>query len=306
MLNAELFEAIEEQGWRGRLVPIRRLEELRAEIEMRRQSGLLDEALYREYLSGFVFGPPDTLPAATSVIIVSVPQPQVRLSFWWGGQRKSFLVPPTYLYWRETRRQVEETLARILDAQGYRMAPARVPQKLLAVRSGLAAYGRNNITYVEGMGSFHRPVTFFSDIPCPDDDWREPTVMERCENCVACLRNCPTGAITAERFLIHAERCLTFLNEKPGGVPFPDWVDPSWHNCVVGCMRCQTVCPEDRDVLGWVQDGGEFSEQETALILDGAPMETLPAEMVEKLKQCDLDGLYEHLARNLRPLLLPA
>jgi hypothetical protein len=70
-------------------------------------------------------------------------------------------------------------------------------------------------------------------------------------------------------------------------------------------MICQRACPEDRDVLAWVEDGPEFSEAETALLLETAPLETLPAEMVEKLKQCDLDGLYEHLARNMRPLLLP-
>jgi epoxyqueuosine reductase len=305
-MREELLRTIEERGWRGRLVSIQRLQDLRAEIETRYKDGLLDEGLYREYLSGFVFGPPDTLPDAKSVILVSVPQPQVRLTFHRNGQARSFIVPPTYLYWRKTRGQVAETLAGILEPRGYRIVPAPVPHKLLAVRSGLAAYGRNNITYVDGMGSFHRPVTFFSDVPCVEDEWREPRVMERCENCVACLRNCPTGAITAERFLLHAERCLTFLNEKPGDVPFPDWVDPSWHNCVVGCMRCQSVCPEDKGVLAWVEDGGEFSEDETALLLDRVPLEDLPAGLADKLKQSDLVDYYDHLARNLRALLLPA
>jgi len=37
-----------------------------------------------------------------------------------------------------------------------------VPIDRLAVRGGLATYGRNNVTYVPGMGSFHRLSAFYS------------------------------------------------------------------------------------------------------------------------------------------------
>jgi len=57
-------------------------------------------------------------------------------------------------------------------------------------------------------------------------------VYERCQTCQACLRACPTGAIAVERFLVRAERCVTFRNEKPGSVPFPAWVNPTWQNCL--------------------------------------------------------------------------
>ena len=119
-------------------------------------------------------------------------------------------------------------LAEVLESGGYRAAKAVLPKKLLAVRSGLAAYGKNNITYVPGMGSFHGLVAVFSDLPAPEGTWRDAEMMEACHKCAACRRHCPTGAIDADRFLLRAERCLTFHNEKPVDVPFPGWIDAAW------------------------------------------------------------------------------
>jgi epoxyqueuosine reductase len=168
------------------------------------------------------------------------------------------------------------------------------------VHSGLGAYGKNNICYVDGMGSFHRPVAFYSDFPCQEDNWQEVHMMEACQRCSACLRKCPTGAITSERFLLHAERCITFRNEKPGDVPFPKWIDPSWHNCLVGCLDCQAICPQNRDVLQWIDAGAEFSQEETALFLEGVPLDQLPAATVKKLQHFDMVEYLDLFPRNLR------
>ena len=128
-------------------------------------------------------------------------------------------------------------------------------------------------------------------------------MLESCQNCSACLRHCPVGAITAERFLLHAERCITFHNEKPVDVPFPAWMDPAWHNCLVGCLHCQRVCPENREVWPWVEEGAEFSQEETALLLEGLPFDQLPAATAEKLERLDLDAFVDILPRNLNALL---
>ncbi len=182
------------------------------------------------------------------------------------------------------------------------MAQALIPEKLLAVRSGLGYYGRNNICYVDGMGSFHQPVVFFTDLPCEETNWRESKLMERCNNCSACIRNCPTGAITTERILLHAERCITLYNERPGA--FPDWIDPKWHNCILGCLRCQDACPENKAVLGWVEEKGEFSEEETVLILQEKEFARLPSSTLRKLEQLELPEYYRNLLpRNLAVLL---
>ncbi len=302
-LNAKLLQPLEERRYRGRVVSIERLHELQEEIETRHREGLLDEMFFRKYLADFVFNPPESLPEARSLIVVAVPDPQIRFTFTWNGKRIPLIVPPTYLHWRRTDQRAEDALVEILEPEGYRVAKAVLPKKLLAVRSGLAAYGKNNITYVPGMGSFHRLVVFYSDLPCQQDDWREPKMMERCQKCFACLRHCPTAAITSERFLLHAERCITFHNEQPSDVPFPTWLDASWHNCLVGCLHCQRVCPESKDFFDWVEEGAEFSSEETVLLVEGVPLDQLPAETIKKLEQSDLVGLLDVLPRNLKVLL---
>jgi epoxyqueuosine reductase len=298
-----LLRQLGDRGWKGRVVPIHYLRDLQEEIEGRHRQELFDEEFYQERLAGFEFDSPGDLPEARSLIVVAVPQPQIRFTFSWSGEAVPLVVPPTYLHWRETDEQVEAFVTGILGAEGYRALEVALPEKLLAARSGLGAYGRNNVCYVEGLGSFHRPVALVSDLPCPEDTWQEARMMERCQTCQACLHACPTGAITTERFLLYAERCLTFRNEKPGSVPFPAWVDPAWHNCLVGCMICQRVCPENKEVLGWVEEGVEFSQEETGLLLEGVTPDRLPAPLVEKLRQWDLLDLVDILPRNLGVLL---
>lgn len=105
------------------------------------------------------------------------------------------------------------------------------------MRSGLAEYGKNNICYVSGMGSFLQIVAAYSDLPCSEDGWREPVMMKSCDGCDLCRRVCPTGAIPSDRFLLRGERCIVYHNEKRGDVPFPDWMAASWHNCLIGCMH---------------------------------------------------------------------
>lgn len=299
-MTEELFIQLKERGYKGRIVSIEHLRDLEEEIESRYREGLFDEEFYKERLTSFTFGPPDSMPGVKSLIVVAVPQPQIQIFFTWSGKAVPLIVPPTYLYWRETDKRVEDLLAEILAQAGYSVAQAVLPKKLLAVHSGLGEYGKNNICYVPEMGSFHRLVAFYSDFPCQEDNWQELGMMERCQKCTACIRSCPAGAITLERFLLRAERCITFHNEKPGGVPFPAWIDPSWHNCLVGCLHCQRVCPQNRGFLQWVEGNGIFSEEETAfLLVEGVSLDRLPAATVEKIGRLDLIECLELLPRNL-------
>jgi len=149
------------------------------------------------------------------------------------------------------------------------------------------------------MGSFLQLVAVYSDMPCKEDTWQEPTMMTTCDSCQKCREACPTEAIPSDRFLLHAERCIVFHNEKPGEVPFPAWMNPAWHNCVVGCFRCQRACPLNREFLRWTGGHEEFSEQETALLLDGTQSEKIPTETLGKLQRLSLDGYLSVLPRNL-------
>ena len=298
-----LIRSLASQGYQARLVPVGRLRDLGQTIAKQYRQGLFDQAFYDERLSGFDFELPRELPEAQSLIIVAYADPPVRFSFYRDGKTFQLVVPPTYLHWERKDQQAQQALLALLGQAGYRVAPAAAPKKLLAACSGLAAYGKNNLTYVQGLGSFHRLAAFVSDLPCEQDPWGEPQVLERCANCQACRRACPTAAIAEGRFLLHAERCLTFLNEKPGTVAFPGWLADGSHNCLVGCMRCQSICPENRDVRDWIEEGADFSEAETELLLAGVPLTELPAGLQEKLARTDLTDLFDYLPRNLEALL---
>jgi len=298
-LTDELYARLGERGYQCRIASVQHLKDLQEEIEARNKQGLLDRDFYRKQLTFFSFKLPESLPEAKSLIVVTVPQPQIQVIFHRNGKPQPLLIPPTYLHY--PNRMIQDLLSDILEQQGYQVTSSLLPEKLLAARTGLCFYGKNNVCYAPGMGSFHRLKAFYSDLPCVEDNWNESLMLEDCENCSACQKACPTGAITSDRFLIKAERCLTFLNE--GSADFPDWLKPSWHNCLVGCLNCQKACPQNADFLEWIQPGAEFSEEETSLLLNGVPLKTLPAATVKKLEKLYMLEYFDILPRNLRVLL---
>ena len=115
------------------------------------------------------------------------------------------------------------------------------------------------------------------------------------------MEACPTGAIVSDRFLVHAERCITFHNERPPG--FPEWLDPSWHNSLVGCMICQNVCPMNKKSINWVDDGAVFPEEETSYVLNGVHQNNIPDSLIEKLEKLGMMEYINVLGRNLKALI---
>lgn len=297
------FLKLTEENCKFRIVSTRHLPELQREIEGRRDKGEFDKQFSSEYLFRFKFTPPEELANARSLIIVAMPRPPTHATFTWKGKSYTFILPPTYTAYDEKRIHVERLVAEAVGKNGYKIATPVLPLKLLAVRSGLAKYGRNNIAYVSGMGSFMRLTAVYSDMPCEKDSWQEPQAMEHCEKCELCSKACPTGAISPDRFLVRAEKCLTYHNEKKGDIPFPDWIKTSWHNCIVGCMLCQEVCPENKRFLQTVGETAEFNEEETKLLLKGLPCEQIPSQTMKKLKLLSLTYYFDALPRNLSVLL---
>jgi len=295
----ELLARLRERGFQGRIVSVSHLHELQKEIESLHSNALLDSQFCKDRLAWFKFQVPEDLPKAQSLIVVAVPRPQTRAIFNWNGQRRPLILPPTYTAYDAVEEQVQNLVAEILDKKGYTIMRTALPLKLLAARSGLVQYGRNNICYVSELGSFLQLVAVYSDMPCEEDSWQEATMMKSCEECELCRRACPTGAIPSDRFLLRAERCISYHNEKKGDVPFPKWMDASWHNCIVGCMRCQRVCPQNKEVIQWTEEEEEFSEEETALLLEGVRHDDLPVTTQRKLEHLDLVDYLDGLPRNL-------
>ena len=299
----ELFVKMRtERGFQAQVVSIDHIPSLQQEMERRHRENLFDKDFYQERLGWINFGIPRGLPEARSLIVVAVPRPQTQAIFTWKGQRRPLILPPTYTAYTETRRQVEDLLAELLSKEGYRLATTALPLKLLAVQSGLGQYGRNNICYVSGMGSFLQLVAVYSDLPCEKDTWQEASMMKACEKCQLCGKACPTDAISSDRFLLHAERCIVYHNEKKGDIPFPDWMKSAWHNCIVGCMHCQRACPINRNFIEWIGEKEQFSEEETDLVLKAVPRDELPVMTLRKLEKLSLTDYFDSLPRNLTVL----
>jgi len=290
---------LEERGYRSIVVPIEHVAQLKYEIEECFSQGKIDAGLYETYLAHFEFDVTTRLPRAYSMIITAAPQPQRKITFHFNEQTYSVIIPPTY--YNATDNEISNTLQKILNSNNYQLYPTALPLKLLAVYSGMAKYGKNNIAYVEGLGSFVRLKAFLTDMPTGRCDWLEPRVMKECDTCKACLNECPTRAIVPDRFLIHAERCITFLNE--GSEEFPSWINPAWHNSLIGCMKCQLTCPVNKCFVKWAEEGESFNEAETQLILNGVPLDRIPPETAHKLNRCYMLEYLDVLPRNLRALL---
>ncbi len=272
------------------VVSAERRADLKRELDAAHEAGLLSDLVFRSYGRIFDCAVPDECAGARSLIVGALPHPQSRVVFSHRGESFSALVPPTYVrYWELTRR-AEEAINRALAPLGHWARFARVPQKALAVHSGLARYGRNNIAYVPGLGSFHMLVSYYSSLECDADGWVEPALLDRCERCTACRRACPTGAIGDDRVALHQERCITFYSGYSGPQEIPEWLDPNWIECLIGCRMCQMVCPENRFLNRWVGDVWRFSEEETSALLSGLTPATLPDGLREKL---DAMGLIE-------------
>jgi epoxyqueuosine reductase len=298
-MSAEVLAKLEAMGHRAAAVPVERLEELREHYEDLSRQGLLDERVARELLGGLSLRPPKATPCPRSLIVVATRDPVVSCTFRWQGDDFSIPIPPTYLHSKRKSEEVARTLAELLPGH-YRVAPlSNAPQKLLAVRSGLARYGRNNITYISDFGSFYKLSALCTDLLCDGGEWVAPSLMPRCEECNRCVSACPTGAIPQDRVLLRAELCITYWNEKPGEVPFPEWLAGDWHNCVVGCLSCQLVCPENEAVLDYWEPGPSFTEDETEALLGAGRQADLPQGLTEKLEHWDLLDWLGVLPRNL-------
>ncbi len=296
---AKLLADLRQRGYQARVVSASHLPLMQKDIHGLHTNGLLDSEFYQRRLSWFNFQVPADLPEAQSLIVVAVPRPQTRAVFMWRGRPHPLIVPPTYTAYDEITAKIQSLLARMLRIKGFKLIGTALPLKLLASRSGLTQYGRNNVSYVSGMGSFLQLVAAYSDMPCEEDSWQEKTMMQSCEGCDLCRRACPTGAISSDRFLLHAERCISYHNEKPGDVPFPEWMNVHWHNCVVGCMRCQRACPQNKQFIQWVGEEEEFTEEETASLLQATGLGKLPAGTIKKLEHLSLTDYLGCLPRNL-------
>lgn len=301
LIAEEIISSLEKLGCKAKIVSISHINEMRDELFALRDSNMIDKKLYQDMLSGMEFNQDKTLKNAKSIIIIAAPQIISKANFEYKGNTYSLTLPPTYVA-DDIRSKVKEVMDEISNKNGFEVHGTKLPQKQLAVKSGLARYGKNNITYIDGMGSFHVLMSFYTDLDLLTDSWQAAEIDSDCTNCSVCLKNCPTGAISTNRFLINAEKCMTFINEY-GDYDFPEWVKPEWHNSLIGCMSCQLKCPKNAAFANKSKVIVSFTEEETIMLLDKVSLESLPEATIKKLEDIEMIQNYSFLSRNIKILL---
>jgi epoxyqueuosine reductase len=135
-------------------------------------------------------------------------------------------------------------LAEEVRAQGFDCRPSRaLPLKPTAVRAGLGIQRKNTLLYTPAFGSFVTLQALELDAPGPE---QEPAAaqMDPCGGCRICAQACPTGALDGLGGLNRA-LCLRDAMMRP--VPVPEALREKMGTLLLGCDRCQMVCPRQAE-----------------------------------------------------------
>jgi epoxyqueuosine reductase len=295
-----LLKEIAAHGDRGAIVPFSRFDELKCELKALRTDKY---HMFSDWLAGSMVITDEYGFQPRSLISVIVPSPKIIIGFTYHGKTVRCIVPPQYLDEGYKDNEVLRYINAYLEPFGYRAALFdKLPQKLLAVHSGIGRYGRNNICFHEEFGSYIRILSFISDLPCDGSEWYPARRMETCEKCHACVAACPTKAIEPDHRIINTSFCLTFMNEVPG--EFPEWVAENAHNSLIGCMKCQDCCPGNARNKDNIVKGVTFTEEETKELLAHKDEEPYSDSLAAKIKEARFyPAFLKVLPRNLAVLL---
>ncbi len=273
--------------YRYKTLPVSRFRELQAEYDKSLASPLYSRAkAFRDQVAKLSFKIPADFPTAKSAIVVAAFTKSMYVRFTLDGAQFRLLVPPQYyaddmnaakLRGIVQKEVIKNTNNRIVDIS------ESAPLKLLAARSGLGLYGKNNLIFVDGMGSYNLLYAFLTDYAFAEDNWTQLRILERCRRCDRCDRSCPTACFLQNALPINIDRCVTLYNEIPGA--FPNWMMRSSHTALMGCLRCQDSCPEDGGYAEISEMLEDVSEDETRKILKGVADDALVKSLQRKLRQ---------------------
>lgn len=115
---------------------------------------------------------------------------------------------------------------------------APVLERPLAAKAGLGWVGKHTLVLHEKAGSWFFLGEILTSLPLPLDNDRQEN---RCGDCTACLKVCPTDAFP-QPYQLDARRCISYLTIENKG-PIPEEFREPIGNRVFGCDDCQAICP---------------------------------------------------------------
>jgi len=115
---------------------------------------------------------------------------------------------------------------------------APVLEKAFAEKAGLGWIGKNTLVIHQEAGSWFFLGELITNIPLPTN---HTIAKNKCGECSACLKICPTDAFV-EPYKLDAKRCISYLTiELKSAIP-EEFREPIG-NRVFGCDDCQIICP---------------------------------------------------------------
>ncbi|NLI53014.1 MAG: 4Fe-4S dicluster domain-containing protein [Clostridiales bacterium] len=128
-------------------------------------------------------------------------------------------------------------LIRRLEESGVRAVRAEVPVAELLSRNGYGTLLKSGLTWLPGYGTRFYVTTLAAELTNPEYAPLRAPQPARCATCHACERACPSGAIDQSGYAY--QKCA---RAYMCGGPMDRWVMDAM-DCMLGCERCQTVCP---------------------------------------------------------------
>jgi len=140
-----------------------------------------------------------------------------------------------------------------LAAAGIRAERARIPLRTVAAVCGVGTILKNTMLAIAPYGSrvLLQALMVATGAGQAMVGGRPQVAPTICENCDACARICPAGAIEGDTF--HHDRCI---RTHMDGRVMEEWVMERMPS-LLGCERCQDVCPVNKHLAARALTGAE-------------------------------------------------